>query len=383
MDFNLPEEIVALRDMVRKFVAERIQPNARQWDREQQIPDELTSELGELGLLGVLTPEEYGGVGLSYLANAVIMEEIARHDGGIALLVAAHNGLCLSHLNLNASLEQKMKYLPKLASGEWMGAWGLTEPGCGSDAAALITRAVRDGDGWRITGNKIFITNGARAQIFVVMARTNPEERSKGISAFIVQRGAEGFTIEPKEDKMGIRSSDTVPLTFDNVYVEQEDMVGEEGTGFIGAMRVLERGRVGIGALSLGLARGSLEESITYANERQAFGKPISRQQAIQWKLADMATNLETARLLIHDAAMAFDRGEDAPLKACIAKLFATEIATQAGLEAIQIHGGYGYTKDMPVERYMRDAKLMEIGEGSSEVQRIVIARQLLASANA
>lgn len=383
MDFHLPEDIAALRDVVRKFAAERIRPNARQWDREQSLPDELVAELAELGLLGLLTPEEYGGAGLGYLANAVVMEELARQDGGVALMVGAHNGLCLSHLNLNANDDQKRKYLPKLAAGEWLGAWALTEPGSGSDAAALTTRAERDGNGWRLTGNKMFITNGARARIFIIMARTSPDKGSKGISAFIVERDDAGFSVGAKEDKMGIRSSDTVPLDLDGVYCDAEDMVGEEGQGFVGAMKVLERGRVGIAALSLGLARGSLEESIAYANDRVAFGKPIAAQQAISFALADMSVSLETARLLVHDAAMAFDRGENAPLKASIAKLYATEMATQAGLKAIQIHGGYGYTKDMPVERYMRDAKLMEIGEGSSEVQRIVIARQLLAGSTA
>jgi len=382
MDFTLPEDIAALRELVRKFAAERIRPQARQWDREQTLPDELVAELGELGLMGILTPEEYGGAGLSYLANAVVLEELARQDGGVALMVAAHNGLCLSHLNMNASVEQKKKYLPKLASGQWVGAWALSEPGCGSDAAALATRAEKDGAGWRLSGHKMFITNGARAQVFVVMARTDPQAGTKGISAFIVERGDQGFVIGAKEDKLGVRSSDTVPLDFDECYVGPERLVGQPGTGFVAALRVLERGRVGIGALAVGLARGCLEESLAYANQRQAFGKPIAAQQAIQWKLADMATEIETARLLVHDAALALDRGEEAALKASIAKLFASEMATRAGLQAIQIHGGYGYTKDMPVERYMRDAKLMEIGEGSSEVQRIVISRQLLAGAN-
>ena len=382
MDFGLPEELVALRDVVRRFAAERIRPFAREWDREQRTPDELIGELGELGLMGILTPEEYGGAGLGYVANAVVMEEIARQDGGVGLMVAAHNGLCLSHLNLHANEEQKKKYLPKLATGEWVGAWGLTEPGSGSDAAALTMRAVQDGDGWRLSGSKMFITNGARAQVFVVMARTDQEQGAKGISAFIVEREDEGFSIGAKEDKMGIRSSDTVPLDLEDVYCGPEDLVGEEGTGFIGAMKVLERGRVGIGALSLGLARGSLEESIAYANERTAFGKPIAAHQAISFMLADMTTELEAARLLVYDAALALDRGEDAPLQASIAKMQATEMATKAGLKAIQIHGGYGYTKDVPVERYMRDAKLMEIGEGSSEIQRIIIARQLLGQNN-
>jgi alkylation response protein AidB-like acyl-CoA dehydrogenase len=378
MEFSLPEDISALRDVVRDFAAERIRPRAREWDREQKLPDELIFELGELGLLGVLTPTEYGGAGLGYLANAVIMEEIARQDGGVALLLAAHNGLCLSHLNLAASAEQLKKYLPRLVTGEWLGAWGLTEPGCGSDAAALQTRAERDNGGWRISGHKMFITNGARAQVFVIMARTDPALGPKGISAFIVERGTPGFSVGVKEDKLGIRSSDTVPLDFEDVYVGPEALVGELNLGYVDALRVLERGRVGIGALAVGLARGSLEEAVAYARERHAFGKAIAEQQGIQFMLADIATETEAARLMIHDAASTLDRGDDARNKASMAKLFASEIATQAGLRAIQVHGGYGYTKDMPVERYMRDAKLCEIGEGSSEVQRILIARHLL-----
>ena len=379
MDFELPEDIVAFRDMARKFAAEQIRPAARDWDRDQLIPDEMVAKLGQQGFLGILTPEKYGGSGLSYLANSVIVEELARQDGGLALMVAAHNGLCLSHLNLAASEEQKEKYLPGLTSGEQLGGWGLTEPECGSDAAALLSRAEKDGEGWRLTGHKQFITNGLRAKVFVIMARTEPEKGPKGISAFIVGREDEGFEVGKKEDKFGVRSSDTVTLDYENVYVGPERLVGEHNMGYIDALKVLERGRVGIGAMSVGLARGCVEESIAYANERVAFGKPIARLQAIQFMLADMATELEAARLLVHDAATTLDRGEDAKTKACIAKLFASEIATQAGLAAIQIHGGYGYTKDMPVERYMRDAKLCEIGEGSSEVQRIVIARELLA----
>jgi alkylation response protein AidB-like acyl-CoA dehydrogenase len=384
MDFALPEEIAAFRDTVRKFAAERIRPNSRQWDRDQTLPDEFVAELGHLGLMGLLTPEAYGGSmhpEHGYLMNAVVMEEIARQDGGVALLVAAHNGLCLSHLNLAGSETQKKKYLPKLTSGEWIGAWGLTEPGCGSDAAALETRAVREGQGWRLTGHKMFITNGARARVYVIMARTEPEKGSKGISAFIVERDDPGFAVGPKEDKLGIRASDTVPLDLDAVYCGPEDLLGQYNTGYVDALRVLERGRVGIGAMSLGLARGSLEESIAYANQRVAFGKPIAYQQGIQFMLADMATELEAARLLVWDAAQTLDRGEDARHKASLAKLFASEMATRAGMKAIQVHGGYGYTKDMPVERYMRDAKLCEIGEGSSEVQRILIARYLLETA--
>ena len=377
MDFDLPEDVVALRDMVRRFAAEEIKPHARDWDRDAWVPDDIVAKLGELGLLGVFTPGDYGGSELGYLANAVIMEEMARHDGGAALLLAAHNGLCTSHLLIAANDAQKQQYLPKLATGEWIGAWGLTEAESGSDAAALKTKAEKDGDGWRITGGKMFITNGARAKVFVVIARTDPSLGPKGISAFVIERDTPGFTVEAKEDKLGMRSSDTVPLTFDDVKVGPEALVGELNHGYIDAMKVLERGRVGIGALSLGLARGALEESISYANDRIAFGKPISSKQAIQFKLADMGTQLEAARLLVHDAAIALDAGEPSRMRASMAKLYASEVATQIGLEAIQVHGGYGYTKDFPVERYMRDAKLCEIGEGSSEVQRILISRML------
>jgi alkylation response protein AidB-like acyl-CoA dehydrogenase len=381
MDFTLPEDVAAFRDQVRRFAAERIRPHSRQWDREQSLPDDFVTELGQLGLLGLLTPEEYGGCKHpehGYLMNAVVIEELARQDGGVALLVAAHNGLCLSHLNLAASPEQKRKYLPKLTSGEWLGAWGLTEPGCGSDAAALETRAEKDGAGWRLTGHKMFITNGLHAQVFVVLARTDPSKGTKGISGFVLERGTPGFSIGAKEDKLGMRCSDTVPLDFDGAYVGPESLVGVYNLGYVDTLRVLERGRVGIGAISVGLARGALEESIAYANDRKAFGKPIAAQQAIQFMIADMATELEAARLLVHDAAATLDRGDDARQKASIAKLFASEVATKMCLKAIQIHGGYGYTKDIPVERYLRDAKLCEIGEGSSEIQRIVIARQLL-----
>jgi alkylation response protein AidB-like acyl-CoA dehydrogenase len=311
----------------------------------------------------------------------VIVEEIARQDGAVALLVAAHNGLCLSQINLAGSEEQKRKWLPKLAKGEWLGAWGLTEPEAGSDAAALTSRAEKDGAGWRLTGHKQFITNGLRARVFVIMARTEPAKGAKGISAFLVERSDPGFIVGKKEDKLGMRASDTVTLDYENVYVGPERLLGEYNQGYVDALKVLERGRVGIAALSVGIARGCLEESIAYSKGRVAFGKPIAEQQAIQFLLADMAMELEAARLLVYDAASTLDRGEDARLKASIAKLFASEIATRAGLNAIQIHGGYGYTKDIPVERYLRDAKLCEIGEGSSQIQRIVIARDLLKGA--
>ena len=378
MSFDLPEDVVALRDVVRKFAAEEIRPHARAWDEAQHIPDELVAKLGALGLLGLQVPTEHGGSGLGYVANAAVMEEIARQDGAVALLMAGHNGLCLAHLLLAASDEQRAKYFPKLATGEWLGAWGLTEPECGSDAAALLTRAERDGDGWRITGHKQFITNGQRAHVFVVLARTEPDKGAKGISAFLIERDVDGFSIGRKEDKFGMRASDTTTLDFDGAYVGPEALVGQYNLGYIDALRVLERGRVGIGALAVGLARGSLEESIDYAGQRQTFGKPIAEHQAIQFMLADMATEIEAARLLVYDAASTLDRGEEARVKASIAKMFASEAATRAGMNAIQIHGGYGYTKEVPVERYLRDAKLTEIGEGSSQIQRIIIARALL-----
>lgn len=382
MNFELPEEIVALQEMVRDFAAREIRPFARDWDRDQHLPDELVAKMAAIGLLGPMIPTEYGGAGLGYLANSVIMEEIARQDGGAALMLAAHNGLCIAHMLVaGANDEQKAKYYPKLASGEYVGAWGLTEPGCGSDAVAMRTRAVADGDGWRITGHKQFITNGMRASVYVITALTDPKGGPKGISAFIVERGAEGFSVGRKEDKLGMRCSDTVTLNLENVYVGPEALLGEFGRGYVDAMKVLERGRVGIGALSVGLARGALEESLSYARQREAFGKPLIEQQAIQFMLADMATSIDAARLLVREAAVTLDEGRSDRIKSSIAKLFASEIATKACLDAIQIHGGYGYTKDIPVERYMRDAKLCEIGEGSSQIQRIIIARELLAAA--
>jgi len=379
MSFELPEDLVALRDMVRDFAAREIRPFARQWDEQQHLPDELIAKLAAIGLLGPMIATEYGGSGLGYLANSVMMEEVARQDGAVALFLAAHNGLCTTHILVaGPTEEQKRKYLPKLASGEYIGAWALTEPGCGSDAAAMKTRAVRDGRGWRITGHKQFITNGSRAKLFVVMAVTEPQLGPKGISAFLVERGAEGFSVGRKEDKLGMRASDTVTLNFDQVYVGPEALLGEYNMGYVDAMRTLERGRVGIAALSVGLARGALEESLAYASQRHAFGKPLAEHQAIQFMLADMATEIDAARLLVRDAALALDAGESDRLKASVAKMFASEIATKACLNAVQIHGGYGYTKEVPVERYLRDAKLCEIGEGSSQIQRIIIARELL-----
>ncbi|MCH7885469.1 MAG: acyl-CoA dehydrogenase family protein [Planctomycetes bacterium] len=379
MDFELPEDLVALQDMARRWATEHIAPNARQWDRDADIPRPLVAQLAELGFLGIFIPPEYDGCGFGDLAATVIMEEIARRCGATALMLDAHNALCCAHLLLAANEEQKRKYLPKLAKGELLGAWALSEPGCGSDAAALKTTAVLDGDCWVLNGSKHWITNGHYAGVYVVTATTTPEGGAKGISAFIVERDTPGLIIGKKEDKLGMRGSDTVGLTFDAMRIPKENLCGQLHHGFADAMRVLERGRITISAMSVGLARGALEESLAYAKQRTAFGKPIFEHQSIQFMLADMAVDVDAARLLTRKAAILSDAGQECRLHVSIAKLFASEMATRAGMNAIQIHGGNGYTKEFPVERYMRDAKLCEIGEGSSQIQRIIIARHLLA----
>lgn len=378
MDFELSDDLLALQEMARRFAAETIAPNAREWDREADIPREVVAKLAELGFLGIFTPAEYGGVGLGDLGASVIMEEIARHCGATALMLDAHNALCTAHLLRAANDEQKRKYLPRLAAGDYLGAWALTEPGCGSDAAALTTTAELKGDQWVLNGAKQWITNGYYAGVYVVMARTKPEGGAKGISAFIVERGTPGFEIGPKEDKLGMRASDTVGLMFDNCRIPKSNLCGELHGGFIDAMKVLERGRITISAMAVGLARGAMEEALAYSKQRMAFGKPIFEHQSIQFMLADMATEIEAGRLLTRRAAILSDSGESSKIEAAVAKLFTSEAATRAGLNAIQIHGGNGYTKEVPVERYMRDAKLCEIGEGSSQVQRVIIARHLL-----
>ena len=379
MDFELPEDLVALQDMARRWATEHIAPNARQWDRDADIPRPLVAQLAELGFLGIFIPPEYDGCGFGDLAATVIMEEIARRCGATALMLDAHNALCCAHLLLAANEEQKRKYLPKLAKGEFLGAWALSEPGCGSDAAALQTTAVLDGDCWVLNGSKHWITNGHYAAVYVVTARTTPEGGAKGISAFIVERDTPGLIIGKKEDKLGMRGSDTVGLTFDAMRIPKENLCGQLHHGFADAMRVLERGRITIAAMSVGLARGALEESLAYAKQRTTFGKPIFEHQSIQFMLADMAVDVDAARLLTRKAAILSEAGQECSLHVSIAKLFASEMATRACMNAIQIHGGNGYTKDFPVERYMRDAKLCEIGEGSSQIQRIIIARHLLA----
>lgn len=378
MDFDLPEDVIAVRDMARKFAADFIAPKARKWDAEQSFPDELITKLAELGFLGAMIPTEYGGAGLGYLHTAVMIEELARHCGATALMVAAHNGLAGGHIRLAGNEEQKKKYLPPMARGEYLGAWCLTEPGCGSDAVNMKTVAEKDGDGWVINGAKQFITNAMRAGVFVVIVMTEPGRRAKGVTTFLVERDNPGLHLGHKEDKLGMRGSDTVALTFEDCRVPDSAMCGEYNKGFADTMKVLERGRISIGALATGLGRGALEESLAYSQQRQAFGTPIFEHQAIQFKLADMATELDAARLLVRRAAVEMDEKGEANFEASVCKLFASEVATKACLDAVQIAGGYGYTKDLPMERYLRDAKLCEIGEGSSEIQRMIIARHLL-----
>ena len=378
MDLTLPESHRALQASLRDFCEEHVKPHARKWDHEEKFPLEVVKALGELGALGILVGEEFGGAAMDSLAVAVAVEEIARYDGSLALTVASHNGLGTSHIRVFGNDAQRARYLPKLATGEWLGGWGLTEPGSGSDAAAMKTTAVRLGDRWVLNGTKMFITQGTVGQVFVVLALTDPDRRQKGITAFVVERGAPGFSQRAIHGKLGMRSSDTGELILENVELPDSQRLGELGMGFVNTLQILDRGRITIGALSTGLARGALEESARYARERRAFGKPIGDFEAIRWMLADIQTELQAARLLVHRAAVLADRGRPYGREASMAKLFASEVATRACNKAIQIHGGYGYTREFPVERYLRDAKLCEIGEGTSEVQRTVISRELL-----
>jgi alkylation response protein AidB-like acyl-CoA dehydrogenase len=375
MHFDLPEDLIDFRDLARDFAQKQIAPHARKWDADKWIPEQTIALAGQIGLLGVTIPEEYGGSGQGLLAMTVIIEEIARHCGATALMIAAHAGLCAGHIKMGGSREQKQKYLPRLATGELIGSWCLSEPHCGTDAAALTTRAEKADGGWVLNGQKMWITNGKRAGVFVVIARTKPEGGARGISAFLVERDTPGFVIGEPEDKMGMRGSDTVPLSFENARVTEEALCGGLHEGYVDALKLLDRGRVTIGALSVGLARGCLEEAVKYAAERKSFGVPLAQHQAIQIKLADMETQIEAARLLVRQAACTFDAGRPDKQAASMAKLFASEMASRVGWDSIQIHGGAGYTKDICVERLVRDAKLCEIGEGSSEVQRMLIAR--------
>jgi alkylation response protein AidB-like acyl-CoA dehydrogenase len=378
VDFGLNEEQRLLKSTVREFAEGELAPHAREWDEKQDFPREVFRKLGELGLMGVVWPAEYGGSGLSTLDYAIVMEELSRVDAGVALSVAAHNSLCSGHLFLAGSEEQKKKYLVPLARGEKVGCWGLTENHAGSDAGGTRTTAVRDGGEWVLNGSKTFITNGRVADTAVVMAVTDKTKGKKGISAFLVERGTRGFRSGKKEDKLGVRSSDTSELVFEDCRIPAANLLGQEGHGFLDSLRILDRGRIGIAAFSVGIAQASLEASIRYAKGRRQFGHAIAEFQAVQFKIADMATQVDAARLLTWRAADRRDRGQEHTRESSMAKLFASEVAVHAALDAIQVHGGYGYIKEYPVERYLRDAKLGTIGEGTSEIQRLVIARELL-----
>jgi alkylation response protein AidB-like acyl-CoA dehydrogenase len=378
VDFQLGQEQQSIRDMVRDFATKEIAPNALEWDEEQHFPRELFTQLGELGLLGVVIPEEYGGAGLGYVDYVTILEEIGAADGSIGLSVAAHNSLCTNHLFLFGSEDLKKKYLPKLASGEWIGAWGLTEPQAGSDAGGTRTTAVRDGDEWVLNGSKTFITHATVGDAAVLVARTSAEGSHHGISAFFVPFDRPGVEPGKKENKLGMRASDTSSLVLEDCRIPADYLLGNEGEGFVQAMKVLDGGRISIAALSVGIARGALDAALEYSTVREQFGRPISSFQLTQAKLADMATNVDAARLLTQRSAVMKDAGFKTTRESAMAKVYASEVAVAVSEEAVQIHGGYGYTKEYPVERAWRDAKLCTIGEGTSEIQRMVIARELL-----
>ncbi|HET6437496.1 MAG TPA: acyl-CoA dehydrogenase family protein [Anaeromyxobacter sp.] len=378
MRLELPEHLLEIKRNVREFCEREVRPRAARWDAEGTFPAETVRRLGELGVMGVVIPEHYGGAELGALALAVIVEEVARYDGSLALTVASHNGLGTSHILRFGTEAQRQRYLPPLARGEKLAAWALTEPTSGSDAAAMATTAVRQGDRWVLTGVKTFITQGTVGDLFVVLARTDFGHKKGGITAFVVEKGLPGFTQRAIHGKMGMRSSDTAELFLEGVEVPDEQRLGEVGEAFRNTLQILDRGRITIGALAVGLCRGALEESSAYARERRAFGHPIGEFQAIGFALADMATELAAARLLVHRAAALCDAGAPFGKEASMAKLFASEAAMRATSRAVQIHGGNGYTSDYPVERYFRDAKLTEIGEGTSEIQRMVISRSIL-----
>jgi len=377
MELELPESHRALQTSIREFCEEHVKDRAREWDHAEKFPLETVKQLGQLGALGILVSEEYGGAGMDSLAVAVAVEEVARYDGSLALTVASHNGLGTSHIRLFGNDDQRKRYLPRLATGEFLGAWGLTEPGSGSDAAGLRTTGVRKGDRWILNGTKMFITQGAYGDVFVILALTSPEKRQKGITAFIVDKGTPGFSSRPIHGKLGMRSSDTAELVLENVEVPDSQRLGNVDSGFLDTLRILDRGRITIGALAVGLGRGALEESVRYSKDRTAFGQSIGDFQALRWMMADMQTDVTAARLLVHRAASLADAGKPFTREASMAKLFASEMATRACGKAVQIHGGYGYTNEFPVERYLRDAKLCEIGEGTSEIQRSIIAREI------
>jgi alkylation response protein AidB-like acyl-CoA dehydrogenase len=378
MDFQFTDEQRMAQQLAREFAAKEVAPYAAQWDEASEFPWQAIRQLASLNLLGTIFPTIYGGAALDYVSYALVVEELARVDGSLGIIVASHTSLCSNHIYTAGTEEQKNRFLAPLARGEKLGAWALTEPNAGSDASGTQTTARLDGDEWVLNGAKIFITQGSVADIYVIMASTERALRQHGISAFIVERGASGFTALPMKHKLGVRASDTAQLTLDNVRIPKDNLLGRLNDGFIDTLKILDGGRISIAAMALGIGRGAYEEALKYAQQREQFGQPIAQFQAVQWKLADMATELDAARLLTLRAAWLKDHGQRVTQESAMAKLYASEAATRACNQALQIHGGYGYMKDYPVERYLRDAKICEIGEGTSEIQRLIIARQLL-----
>lgn len=379
MDFRLTEEQEQIKQMVRDFAEAEVKPNVMEWDEAQHFPLDVMRQLGQLGMLGAIFPEQYGGAGLSYVDYVNIIEELAVVESGVALAVAAHNSLCIGHIYLAGDEQQRMRYMPKLTSGEWIGCWALTEPSSGSDASGMHTVAVQEGDEWVLNGTKNFITNATHADVAVVLAVSDRNDQKRGITAFAVEMDRPGIRAGKKENKLGMRMSDTAELVLENCRVPAANVLGQVGHGFIDAMKVLDGGRISIAALAVGIARGAYEAARTYAKQRTAFGQPIAGFQAIQFMLADMATEIEAARLLCYRAAAMKDAGEKTTTWSAMAKLYASEVAVRASDKGVQIHGGYGFIKEYPAEKYYRDVKLCTIGEGTSEIQRMVIARALLA----
>ena len=378
MDFSYNENQLMIADMIKTFGKNEITPNVREWDDNQTFPVEVFKKLGELGLMGVLVPTEYGGSGFSYTEYVTAIEELSILDPSIGLSMAAHNSLCTGHILQFANESQKKKWLPKLASAEWIGAWGLTEHNTGSDSGGMSTTALQDGDYWIINGAKNFITHAISGNVAVVIVRTGEKGDSHGMTAFVIEKGIEGFTSGKKEDKLGMRASETAELVFDNCKVHKDNILGEVGDGFIQAMKVLDGGRISIAALGLGIAKGAYQTALQYSKERHQFGKAISQFQAIAFKLADMATEIEASELLIYNAAYLKNNGEKMTTEGAMAKYYSSEVAVKVATDAVQVLGGYGYTKDFPAERYFRDSKLCTIGEGTSEIQKIVISKQII-----
>jgi len=377
-DFSINDNQRMIGQMARDFAEKHIRPHVMEWDEAQHFPIELFKKLGELGMMGVFVPVEYGGSGFGYFEYVTVISEIAKVCGSIGLSVAAHNSLCTGHILAFGSEEQKHRWLPKLATCEWLGAWGLTEANTGSDAMGMNTTAVLDGDHYIVNGSKNWITHGKSGDVAVVMVRTGEKNDSKGISTLVIEKGTPGFTHGKKENKLGMRASETTELIFDNCRVPKENLLGKEGEGFKQAMKVLDGGRISIAALSLGIAKGAFQAAVTYSKQRKQFGQPISNFQGIAFKLADMATEIEAAELLIMQAADFKNKHLPVTKQSAMAKYYASEVAVRTATEAVQIFGGYGYTKDFPVEKYYRDAKLCTIGEGTSEIQKIVISREVL-----